>query len=1269
MLDSPATPVAQAPVGPPGNAFDVLKQKVWLDINPLQLSKSIRGRAEITVLPQHQDARLLKLNCRQARITSLRTSLGKVPITSYKNAYSQTILPGRSTANQWHQLQNRLDDQLKPSQEPELSINLLPKGQYPTHRDRSLEGTEFNGVASLVLSEVTIFIEFQIERVRDGLQFVGCDPEDQRYPHVYTHAYAGSAASSLFPCFDDGSVRNEWEMIIRTPKTIGDALAASGRPDNVGLRYSDEDKARDLLVVCSGDLTDEIADKQDTSKKETSFRIESSVLAHHIGFAVGPFEQLNLSVFRESGEDDKLGKSAIPVHGFCLPGRAEEVRNTCFPLAKAVDFCVQTFHTYPYKSYKITFVDDMIDQGRNCASLTLCSSRLLFPEDILEPMDRVTRYLAFCVASQWFGVNVVAAQPKDTWVVVGLASYMADVFMKKLAGTNAYRYHNKRQADRVFESDVRRPCLLDIGRNLWIDPSQEEFLALKASMVMFILDRRLVKANGTVGLSRIIFKLCLQNSSGDLNNSALDTEKFMRICEKHGHLKLDSFFAQWVEGAGCPQFLVTQRFNKKRLVVEMQIKQVQHEQPDNEPLRAEDFVRDVREEQNDIWASEIQPVFRGPMTIRIHEADGTPYEHIVEIKDMITRIEIPYNTKYKRLKRTRRYKEKLAQGNADEDAQAGLYMLGDNLQSEEEVAEWRIAEFSKEDEDKMNSESFEWIRMDADFEWLCRMHFNMPPHMYLSQLQQDRDVVAQLESITYFANCQANPLISSFLIRTLMDQRYFYGIRSAAATALHKHAKDEVGWIGLFHLTKAFETQFCLPDGMIRPNDFSNRSLHYIQCAIVRSMGMIRDNSGRAPYAVRKFLNRTLRFNDNSTNDYSDAHFLQAVMRALGSAVASAPPLESDIMDTDLENADDVAFFNSCLEQIDRQRRLDEWLPSYHNVVALEGLHATFDLMKAGRIPRNPLEFVPYTQVASHADIRIAAFNHLLDLGYGSQSKIMAWLLFTLSSDASPYVRNSLLKILGRWLGMVATGQMKTKEATSSSVMEVDGLVLESDADGTARVADEARKKTVEGALAALKADLGNDGSFKESLWTAVCSLSLTIFEIGILLEICSWLYEPVNGLMLVLKYPRYWKVSSEGISTLPDGSPRLIIRFKRTQRARTKMIEKWVPPMLGGDSIQVVPKPGLKRKSSTFQPDSMPAPKSKIAKRNSTPNGQVFSQAPGTERKPSLKLKLKMPGGGAGSPPPGVQTPRAQTPGAQTPGGGGFKLKLNMKPPTPGVN
>lgn len=222
------------------------------------------------------------------------------------------------------------------------------------------------------------------------------------------------------------------------------------------------------------------------------------------------------------------------------------------------------------------------------------------------------------------------------------------------------------------------------------------------------------------------------------------------MCEKISHSKLDSFFAQWVFGSGYPRFEVSQRFNKKKLVIEMGIKQVQATETPQKRLHPERFMLEARAQQRGVVVGPLMPVYTGPMTIRIHEADGTPYEHVVSITEGYTKLDIPYNTKYKRLKRTRRQKERAAAVSGidislDQADDVLLYCLGDVLQTEDEIADWNIEEWSKEEEERMGQESFEWIRMDADFEWICTITLNQPDYMFLSQLQQDRDVVAQYE--------------------------------------------------------------------------------------------------------------------------------------------------------------------------------------------------------------------------------------------------------------------------------------------------------------------------------------------------------------------------------------------------------------------------------------------------------------------------------------------------------------------------------------------
>ena len=79
-------------------------------------------------------------------------------------------------------------------------------------------------------------------------------------------------------------------------------------------------------------------DPVDPAKKTTSFISTTPLAPQQIGFAIGPFEHIDLAEFRESDEDDKLGQNAVPLHAFCLPGRVDETKNTCLPLAKVCSF-------------------------------------------------------------------------------------------------------------------------------------------------------------------------------------------------------------------------------------------------------------------------------------------------------------------------------------------------------------------------------------------------------------------------------------------------------------------------------------------------------------------------------------------------------------------------------------------------------------------------------------------------------------------------------------------------------------------------------------------------------------------------------------------------------------------------------------------------------------------------------------------------------------------------------------------------------------------
>ncbi|KAL5336739.1 hypothetical protein BJX70DRAFT_268200 [Aspergillus crustosus] len=1263
--------LVDTPAGPswPGLGYTVSHQKVELEVD--FANRSLKGKTEIIIHPHYRDLRVIGLNFRQGELKRLSVS-GKVPTVKYTDPYESLQLYGPH----YHQrLSSKIAGILKFPPEPEL-VMTLPKSVRIEELDpfsleaqdqMTLRATGMTDDAEGPLSSkaadtslprftaLTVYIEFVVDNIRDGMQFVGVESGDRRYPHAYTtNSLDYGTGCPLFPCVDDPSSRCTWEVSIKCPSTLGNIFerksrdqsnaATGGRTkstSNQNRFIAPDDETLDLSVVCSGDLTDDIIDPRDSSKKTVSFASYSPLSARQIGFAVGPFEYINLADFRESDQDEQLGQNAIPLHAFCLPGRGDEVRNTCFPMAKAIDFFSLTYGSYPFASYKVCFVDDAPEETLPTACFSICSSRLLFPEEIIDPMYDSTRAITHALAVQWIGVNIVPKEPADTWVTVGVAWYITDTFMRKLCGNNEYRFRLKQMSDRVCDLDYERPSIYDMGNILSIDPSEADFIALKSPLVLFILDRRLTKASGKATMSRIISRLFLNARMGEIPNGAVTSSHFQRTCERLGHAKLDTFFGQWAYGAGVPRFQATQRFNKKKLVVEMMIKQIQSDQPSRRDLEKDVFLRDVKEEIRNIYAGPIQPVFSGSMTIRIHEADGTPYEHIVEIKDGVTKFDIPYNTKYKRLKRNKRQKERAAavttgDGSTEVQEEILLYCLGDVLQTEEETQQWRLADWSKEDEERMGQESYEWIRMDADFEWICKLSLVMPGYMYLSQLQQDRDVVAQLESLQYMAAQREHALISTIFVRTLMDRRYFYGIRVAAARALVKHAKEDINWLGLYHLEKAFQELFCLPGSpMTRSNDFSDRAAYVLQLVIPEAISKVRDPSGKTPARVKRFLYDKLKFNDNSNNEYSDNFYVATLMTALCHAMlGKVETRHDDIDDFDmealLEAQAEKQLEKDAVAEIDRYRRMDEWSSSFQNLYSRAALRCQMQLMQAKIAEVDVMQFLPYTRVGTYDLLRLDAFECLVELDVFKSPELLRWFVFTMSHDPSVWLRWRLHGLFGKALAPVAFGRSAVNQLSTAT----GGLIIEQESSTEVRQADLARKQTVTGALAALRTEVSGDQVLKECLWAACSSPIIGVLELSELTDLCRVIYDPITSKKVALKYPRYWGVKHVGKGRL---------HFFRTKSIRTSLNPS-------KDSAT-----SSKRKR---EDQGMPAPGPRITFKQSKlgPSTPTPSTPGPSSSLPKPKLHIPNFAAAAAQPPPG-------TPATPHTPGGGLKLKLKIGP------
>lgn len=319
---------------------------------------------------------------------------------------------------------------------------------------------------------------------------------------------------------------------------------------------------------------------------------------------------------------------------------------------------------------------------------------------------------------------------------------------------------------------------------------------------------------------------------------------------------------------------------------------------------------------------------------------------------------------------------------------------------------------------------------------------------------------------------------------------------------------------------------------------------------------------------------------------------------------------------------------------------MDEWIPSYHNVLSTTALDCKHLLAKAGVTENRPADFLQYTADGTSPYLRLNAFSNLMTMGGFNNDALLRWFLFVLSTDPSPYIRHHLFEILNQTLGSIAMGEHL--EPTQPAQTETaGGLIIEQESSTEARQLDLARKQTILGALNALKDELSSNETLKTELWNAICSPTLSLHQMGDLLEICDLLYTPETKLIIALKYPRYWTCTK-------IGKGKLI--FKHSDRIRTKQMTKpQRPPFLTAPSHPPVlsPQPVMKKENSGGY--GMPPPKMQKLIFKTKPSMSA-SPGPGTpnpvsregsvdagEKKPKIRLsfgKLKG-GGGQGSPTP----------------------------------
>jgi TolA-binding protein len=153
------------------------------------------------------------------------------------------------------------------------------------------------------------------------------------------------------------------------------------------------------------------------------------------------------------------------------------------------------------------------------------------------------RLLANTIAHQWWGVSVSPTSLQDAWLTDGFARYAQARYVEEAAGGAAYNEEIKDMSVGALAYDA--VPLSGVGK---LDPFSAEFQSLttnKGAMILGML--RWVIGDQLFDNTVRVFAITHAGKSAS-------SEEFQTEAEKHYGSKLQSFFSQWLDSTGAPEF-------------------------------------------------------------------------------------------------------------------------------------------------------------------------------------------------------------------------------------------------------------------------------------------------------------------------------------------------------------------------------------------------------------------------------------------------------------------------------------------------------------------------------------------------------------------------------------------------------------------------------------------------------------------------------------------------------------------------------------------
>ncbi|KAH8361580.1 hypothetical protein KR084_008772, partial [Drosophila pseudotakahashii] len=574
--------------------------------------KSIIGVVELTIVPNSENLRLIRLNAKQLRIYSVVLNdvcqaefvyFDPFQDISHKDPKSRVL----EVYSKHHLSAAQITD--PDVNNGELLIQVPPEGYSMIQEGQGLR----------------IRIEFSLESPKSGVHFVipptSTDEETQmNCSHMFTNCYENSTRL-WFPCVDSFADPCTWRLEFTVDKN--------------------------LTAVSCGELV-EVIMTPDLRKKTYHYTVTTPVCAPNIALAVGQFEIY-------------VDPHMHEVTHFCLPGMLPLLKNTVRYLHEAFEFFEETLSTrYPFSCYKQVFVDELDTDISAYATMSIASVNLLHSIAIIDQTYISRTFMSRAVAEQFFGCFITSHHWSDTWLAKGIAEYLCGLYSRKCFGNNEYRAWVQSELARVVRYEEQYggiildcsqpPAPLPVsGTNPsaaaskqqeivhyfpikslhTVSPKYVEAMRRKAHLVIRMLEHRI----GQELLIQVFNKqLALATNAASTKIGAglwsqllISTNIFIKAIFTVTGKDMSVFMDQWVRTGGHAKFSLTSVFNRKRNTIELEIRQ--------------DFVnqRGVRK-------------YNGPLLVQLQELDGT-FKHTLQIENTLVKADITCHSKSRRNKK------------------------------------------------------------------------------------------------------------------------------------------------------------------------------------------------------------------------------------------------------------------------------------------------------------------------------------------------------------------------------------------------------------------------------------------------------------------------------------------------------------------------------------------------------------------------------------------------------------------------------------------